>query len=77
MGGIISLFMAAAWGGDLRWITKAGYSEDQKIIEIRRINNDISELRTRLLYTQNPQQKAMLEALIINKNTQIKNIKGE
>ena len=73
--GILGLFMAAAWGGDLRWVTKEAYSGNQKIIEVRRINNEISELEIKLLYIHNKQESAMIQAIIINKKTQIKNIK--
>lgn len=74
-GGILMLFMAAAWGGNQQWVQKSEYKEDQKILAVQQINREISELEIKLLYTSEQQQKAMMQALIIQKKTQIKNIK--
>lgn len=75
--GILMLFMAAAWGGNQQWVQKTDYKEDQKIIAVQQINREIAELEIKLLYTQDAQQTAMLKAIIINKKTQIKNIKEQ
>lgn len=73
--GMFMLVSAAVWGGNLQWVQKDAYNEDQKITVIQQINREIADIEIKLLYIQDPQQKAMNQAIIINKKTQIKNIK--
>lgn len=75
--GILILTTAAAWGGDLRWMQKSEYRLDQKISIVKQINREIAVLKIKLLYTPDKQQQAMMKAIIINSQTEIKNIKEE
>ncbi len=74
-GGIIFFYAAAIFAGNLQWVQKTDYKIDQKTLIIQQINREISELEIKLLYMQDAQQKAMIKAIIINKKTQIKNLR--
>ena len=73
--GIFLFFTGVVFAGNLQWVQISEYRSDQKIIVIQQINREISDLKVQLLYTSDQQKKAMIQAIIINKETQIKNIK--
>lgn len=73
--GMLILITAAAWAGDTRWMTVSSYNSNQKIMIIQQINREMAELEIKLIYTEKARQKEMIQAIIINKKTQIKNIK--
>lgn len=73
--GILIFFTGAVFAGNLQWVQKTDYKEDQKVFIIQQINREIADLEIKLLYTQERQRKAMMQAIIINKQTQIKNIR--
>lgn len=75
--GILIFFSAAVFAGNLQWVQKTEYKRDQQTLIIQQINREISELEVTLLYTQDAQKTAMIKAIIINKKTQIKNIKEQ
>ncbi len=71
--GLLMVIGAISWAGDLRYMQKSFYTADQKSQAIRNLNDQIADLKTRLLYDKS--KKQMLRALIINKENRIKNIK--
>ena len=71
--GLLLVIAAVSWAGDLRYMQKTYYTEDQKMQAIQRLNDQIADLETRLLYDKG--KKQMLQALIINKKNRIRNIK--
>jgi len=73
--GILLFFTTAIFAGNLQWVQKTEYKQDQEIMVVRQINREISELEIKLLYVHDKQQTAMIKAIIINKKTQIKNIR--
>ena len=73
--GIILFFTASAFAGNLQWVQIADYKEDQKVLIIQQINREVAELEIKLLYIQDKQQKAMIQAIVINKKATIKNIR--
>ena len=76
-GGMIMFAAAIAYAGDSRWVQKTEYNNNQKTIIIQQINREISEAEIKLLYITNSQEIAMLKAIVINKQTQIKNIREQ
>jgi len=73
----IAGYNVITWAGDARYVTIVSYEVSQIKAEIRRLNSKIAAYQTQLLYEQSAQKKAMLRALIINVETEIKNLKGE
>ena len=70
---LLMVIAAVSWAGDLRYMQKSFYIEDQKMQTIQRLNDQIADLKTRLLYDKSKEQ--MLKALIINKENRIRNIR--
>lgn len=70
-------YNVVTWAGDQRYLTVASYEQNQAKSDIRRLNNKIAELRIRLQYATKQRDKDMIRSLIINTETQIKNLKGE
>lgn len=70
---LLMVIAIVSWAGDLRYMQKVHYTEDQKMQSIQRLNDQIADLETRLLYDKSKTQ--MLKALIINKKNRIRNIR--
>jgi len=75
--GMLIFATALAYAGDSRWVQKTEYNDDQKTIIIQQINREISEIEIKLLYITSAQEKAMLKAIVINKQTHVKNIREQ
>lgn len=74
---LIGMYNAITWAGDQRYVTLANYEVSNVRMQIRNLNNKIGELKIKLQYAENQRAKDMLKSLIINAETQIKNLKGE
>ena len=73
--GILLFYAGAIFAGNLQWVQKSDYKEDQKVLIIQQINRELAELQIKLIYTKEQQQKDMIKAIIINKQATIKNIR--